>query len=436
MPLRLLVLSLLFAIPLAAQDAPPAPEVDAAAALITADSLKAHLAVLASNEYGGRNSGEAGNVKASEYVAAHFKKIGLKPAGVPDDAGQATWYQPFTFKAGKAEVSTRNVLGLLEGSDPALKSEIVVIGAHFDHVGQAGERNAGRMKSKSADPEDKIWNGADDNGSGTVTVLEIARGFAEGKLRPKRSILFMTFSAEEYGLYGSKHYAANPTMPLAKTVAMINLDMVGRNGTKPMDVGGVSTAAEWTARCEAAAKGTGLEITMSQPVLPYSDHFPFAAKRVPAIHFFTGFHDDYHTQADHVERIEFDHMTKISRFGLRLASIVADGPRMSYTGSGSRTLGVDAEEVNDEGAKTLELGEGEGGIRIRGVNEDSVASIAGIKKGDVIVSIKGKKLPRIDPLAMLRSELKTVKDGVDVPIVVLRDGKPVELKAVWGKVTY
>src|SRR6266850_3444875 len=252
--IRILALSLFLALPLCAQE-PAAPSaLDAAGALITADGLKSHLTVIAGDAYEGRNSGYPGNDKAAEYIVAHFKKIGLKAGGEKDAAGSATWFQG--FKVG--DRATRNVLGIAEGTDPDLKSQFVIIGAHYDHVGQSGEKNAGRMKSAGGDAEDKIWNGADDNGSGTVTVLEIARAVMEGKVRTKRSILFMTFSGEEYGLLGSQYYVAHPLVPLSKTAAMINLDMVCRNGAKPMDVGAVSTAAEWVALCEEAAKGTGL----------------------------------------------------------------------------------------------------------------------------------------------------------------------------------
>jgi hypothetical protein len=425
--IRALALALLLAAPLAAQES----ALDAAGARITPEGLKAHLTVIASDEYEGRNSGYPGNDKAAEYVAAHFKKIGLLPAGDKDAAGAATFFQ--TFQVNKRP--TRNVLGLVEGSDPELKSEIVVIGAHYDHVGKAGQANMGQIPGKKVDPGDKIWNGADDNGSGTVTVLEIARAFMEGKVRTKRTVLFMTFSGEEWGLLGSAFYVDHPLQPLEKIAAMINLDMVGRNGTKPMDVGGAGTAAEWTDLCAEAAKGTGLEYTTSKPVLPGSDHYSFSKKRIPAVHFFTGFHGDYHTQSDHADKIDYDRMAKIGRFGLRLLALTADRvPRMAYTApSGRKTLGVDAEDLDEDAAAALSLPAGEGGLKIMKVNEDSAGARAGMKLGDILVEFNGKKFPLEDPVALLRKELKDVKDGDEVPLVVIRDGKRTTLKAVWGK---
>lgn len=409
----------------------PAANLDDAAALITAKGLSDHLGVLAGDDYEGRNSGYPGNDKAAEYIAAHFKKIGLLPAGDKDASGAATWFQEFKV----VNRTTRNVLGRVEGSDPELKSEFVVIGAHHDHVGKRGQSNMGQFKSKRAEPDDEVWNGADDNGSGTVTVLEIARAFMEGKLRAKRSILFMTFSGEEWGLVGSKHYVDHPLVPLEKTAAMINLDMVGRNGAKPMDVGGVSTAAEWTDLCAEAAKGTDLAYKTSPGVMAGSDHYSFAKKRIPAVHFFTGFHEDYHCQTDHADRIDYDRMAKIGKFGLRLLALAADRtPRMAYTGSsGMRTLGVQTEELDEEGAVELALPPGRGGLRIMKVSEESAAERAGVREGDVLVEFNGKALELDVPLVTLRKELRAVKDGVDVPLAVLRDGKRVEMTATWGK---
>jgi hypothetical protein len=430
---RILVFSLLLVLPLSAQEAAKPSALDAAGARITGESLKAHLSVIASDEYAGRNSGFPGNDKAAEYIAAHFKKIGLRPAGEKDAAGETTWFQGFTL--GKPPRATRNVLGIVEGSDPELKKEIVVVGAHHDHAGQDGEPSPGRMVNKKADKDDKIWNGADDNGSGTVTVLEIARAFMEGKIRTKRSVLFMTFSGEEYGLLGSRHYVDHPLHPLENTVAMINLDMVGRNGNKPMEVGAVSTSAAWTDLCKEAEKGVDLEYATSPSVIPGSDHFSFFRKKIPVVHFFTGFHADYHCQSDHVEKIDFDRMAKIGRFGLRLLALTADRPsRIEF--SEPRKLGIDAEELDDEAAAELSLPKGSGGVKVLKVNENSAAARAGVKEDDVIVEFNGKAMPLEEPLAQMRTALKGVKDGDEVPFVVLRAGKRVELKAVWGKKVY
>jgi membrane-associated protease RseP (regulator of RpoE activity) len=168
--------------------------------------------------------------------------------------------------------------------------------------------------------------------------------------------------------------------------------------------------------------------------MPGSDHYSFSKKRIPAVHFFTGFHGDYHTQTDHADKIEYDRMAKIGRFGLRLLALTADrSPRMAYTAAGGRrSLGVEVEDLDADGAKKAGLPAGEGGLTIMKVNEETAASRAGVKVGDVLVEFNGKKFPLEDPVDMLRSELKSVKDGIEVPLTVIRDGKRMELKAVWG----
>ena len=364
------------------QDAKPQEEsgVEAGVKKVSAERMKKILTHLASDELEGRHAGYAGNDKATEYIAEHFKAIGLKPCGDKNDKGEATYWQAFEF-GGRTKLKTRNCVGLFEGADDKLKEEIVVIGAHHDHVGKGGDAtNAGRMRNGKADPEDTIWNGADDNGSGTTTLLEVARAFMEGRIATQRSVLFMTFSAEEYGLLGSVHYCKKPLFPLDKTVAMINMDMVGRNPEKKMDVGGVGTAEGWKDLVDGAMKGLDLKYRTSDMVSPGSDHHSFAQKKVPAVHLFTGFHDDYHCQSDHVEKISFENMEKIGKFALRLVVAVADRDgRMEFKGAGgggrvaARRLGVTGDDITEAEAEELKLAAEQGGVKLTSVEADSAA---------------------------------------------------------------
>ncbi len=409
-----------------AQDPERPPVVD-----VTAANLERHLKYLAGDDLEGRNSGYKGNDAATDYIAEHFRKIGLKPVGDKDEKGEPTYWQSFKVLARK----TRNCVGYAEGTDEKLKTELVVIGAHHDHVGKAGQADAGRMKNSKADPEDKIWNGADDNGSGTVTVLEIARAFMEGRVSTKRSILFMTFSGEEYGLLGSEHYCKKPIFPLKSTVAMINLDMVGRNPDKRLDVGGISTSEDWQKLIDAAAEGTGVKYGTSREVTPGSDHYSFYQVRVPAIHFFTGFHGDYHCQSDHPDKISYANMEKIGRFGMRLLRSVADEPQRIKPSfkAASKKLGIGTSDLTEDDYDALKLGDGEGGLQITSVADESPARAGGLQKGDVIVEFDGQKLPRKGTLEKLRELIGKSVDGVDVPIVVLREGGRAELKVRWEK---
>src|SRR6266850_323319 len=205
---------------------------------ITPELLRGYLTYLASDELEGRCAGFPGNDKATEFIAARFRDGGLEPAGDAGADGRPTFYQHFKIRRG--ELTTRNCAGLLKGSE--LPGEIVVLGAHHDHVGRRGQHRAGKLGEWTK--EDEIWNGADDNGSGTTALLGVVRAFAASGVRPRRSILFLTFSAEEWGLLGSRHYCDHPLIPLDKTVAMFNMDMVGRTDTEnAANAYGLGTAA-------------------------------------------------------------------------------------------------------------------------------------------------------------------------------------------------
>jgi len=214
--------------------------------------------------------------------------------------------------------TSANVVGLLPGSDPTLAAETVIISAHHDHDGSAG-------------PE--IWHGADDNGSGTVGVVALARAFMANPARPKRSILFAVFAAEERGLLGAYHMAMHPLRPLATTRAMINFDMIGRNETPsdqttglieiPADTTnrlnliGASYSPDFDRTVRAANRSVGLDLDdrfdrdNALNVFFRSDQFPFVLKDIPAMWFFTGFHPDYHHTTDTADRINYTKMTKI-----------------------------------------------------------------------------------------------------------------------------
>jgi len=237
---------------------------------------------------------------------------------------------------------THNVVGIVEGSDPQLKNTFVAFGAHYDHVGysdgQSGGRSPGRVTSGSND--DRIWNGADDDGSGTVTLMALARAFAEGQ-RPRRSLLFVWHAGEERGLLGSRYFADYPTVPMDKIVTQLNIDMIGRNRDDKPDesntvylVGSDRISSELHEINRAAnrslPKPLTLDYEMNDPsdleqVYYRSDHYSYAAKGIPIIFFTTGLHADYHANTDEVSKIEFDKMARIAQLvyetGLRAANL-------------------------------------------------------------------------------------------------------------------
>jgi hypothetical protein len=244
----------------------------------------------------------------------------------------------------------QNVVGIVEGSDPRLKNTYVAFGAHLDHVGYAeGEitHTDGNVRLLGAPgrvtpgkEEDRIWNGADDDGSGTVAVMAIAKAFAEGP-KPKRSLIFVWHAGEERGLWGSRYFADYPAVPMSEIVAQLNIDMIGRNRDDKASeadtvylVGSDRISTELHNLNRAANAAIARPLTLNyefndpndlEQLYYRSDHYSYAAKGVPIIFFTTGLHADYHANTDEVSKIEFDKMARITRMvletGLRLANL-------------------------------------------------------------------------------------------------------------------
>jgi peptidase M28-like protein len=243
---------------------------------------------------------------------------------------------------------THNVVAIVEGSDPLLKNTYVAFGAHYDHVGYADAeiatgdnprrtRAPGRVTPGALD--DRIWNGADDDGSGTVGLMALARAFAEGP-RPKRSLLFVWHTGEEVGRYGSLYFADYPTVPLDGIVAQLNIDMIGRNRDNNPDeantlylVGSDRISSELHAISRAANAALPRPMTLdyefndpsdTESLYTRSDHYSYASKGIPVIFFTTGLHPDYHANTDEVSRIEFDKMTRVLGYVYETASRLAN----------------------------------------------------------------------------------------------------------------
>lgn len=219
-----------------------------------------------------------------------------------------------------------NVAGLLRGGDPALRDEVVVISAHMDHVGVAGR---GFCRPAAAD---SVCNGADDNASGTASVVELAEAFAAANPRPRRSILFVTVSGEERGLWGSDYFTAHPPVPIARIVADLNMDMVGRNWTDTISAIGRehSDLGTTLARVEAAHPELRMhavdDLWPNERFFFRSDHYHFARRGVPIIFFFNGTHPDYHGPGDQPEKIDADKQARLTRLVYYLALDVANAP--------------------------------------------------------------------------------------------------------------
>ena len=270
---------------------------------ITLDELKEQLYFYASDEMEGRNTGSPGQKKAVNYLRDQYKKM-----GVPGGGQYGDYFQIVPGKAfGKPELSSENVLAFIKGRE--FPDEVLVISAHLDHVG---------MK------DDKVYNGADDDGSGTIALLEIAEAFKQAVndgYGPRRSILFLHVTGEEIGLKGSKYYADNPIYPMENTIANLNIDMIGRIDAAHEDnpdyvylIGSDMLSQELHDMSEAANKSSmnmNLDYKYngkSDPNRFYyrSDHYNFAKNDVPVIFYFNGTHEDYHKPTDTPDKIEYE----------------------------------------------------------------------------------------------------------------------------------
>jgi Zn-dependent M28 family amino/carboxypeptidase len=319
------------------------------------------------------------------------------------------------------------VIGALEGAGPLTK-QTVVVGAHYDHLGYGGAGGSlARLKKRA------IHHGADDNGSGTTAVLELARRFAALPKREGRRLVFMTFSGEELGLLGSKHYCKEPLFPLEDTSAMLNLDMVGR--LKPfkdtqkgnLKIDGANTAKVFGEMLEKLNQKYAFNLEKNPQLPAYSDHFSFYQKQVPVLFFWTGVHEDYHRPSDTADKINVSGMRRIVDLSEEvLTQLTTQAKRPEYAkvdvggstgarGNGPR-LGV---------LPTYEADEKDGFL-IEGTTRGSPAAKAGLQKGDRIVGLAGKPVKNIQGYMQIMGGLKK---GDTIEVGILRDGKPQTVKA-------
>ncbi|HEV2471652.1 MAG TPA: M28 family peptidase, partial [Chthonomonadales bacterium] len=315
---------------------------------------------------------------------------------------------------------TANGIGLLPGSDPVLRKQVVVIGAHLDHLGMGGP---GALDSST---RPAIHPGADDNASGAAGVMEIARYFSRAA-RPRRSLLFIGFSGEELGLLGSEWYVKHPVVRNAETVAMLNMDMVGRLREDKLIVIGSGTAKEWKSLIALTNKTAGFHIAQSESGFGASDQQSFYAQHIPVLFFFTGTHKDYHTATDTADKVNSAGEAKVLAFVAEAAERIADSnsaPTLQHISEPqqagpSRGFPVYLGSVPDYSATVA-------GVRLNGVREGSPAEAAGLKAGDVIVEFGGKPIKNIYDYSYA---LKDHHPGDTISITVLRNGHRVQLTA-------
>lgn len=398
----------------------PAPAVAPDSARILAD-----IAYLASDRLEGRRTGSPGNDSAAAYIARRYRSLGLA-AMTP-----TSYLQPFVARpaasahAGQPEVlPSQNVVAMLAGTDPVLRNQYVVIGAHFDHLGRSTEG--------ALDPEagDAIRNGADDNASGTAAVMELARLFRATPTR--RSLMFVNFTGEEEGLLGSAYFVDHSPVALDSIDAMMNFDMVGRLKNQRLIVYGVGTGTEFPALLDSANAGR-LKVFGQGDGFGPSDQSSFYAKNIPVLFFFTDLHEDYHRATDDVAKINAGGEATVVDIAEQVIRDVANRPgRITFfrvpakptVASSSSGSDVYFGSIPDMAAGDIK------GERVTGVTAGSPADLGGLKAGDVVVEFGGIE---VSDLETYSAALYAHKAGDVVKVVVIRDGQRLTLTVTLGK---
>jgi len=405
---------------LSAQECP-----DPATVIRALPSPLSHVRYLADDALQGRLGGSPGERCAGDYIAAQFKALGLKPAGEGGGYFQAVPLASIANSHAPGGTG-RNVLGMLEGSDPARRGQVVIVGAHYDHLG------LGEIGSTAPDQKGAVHNGADDNASGVAAMLQAARLLAEGP-RPARSVLFLAFTGEESGLLGSAYFTKHPTVPLAAARAMINLDMVGRLGSQPLVVYGADTAREWRQLLERLGAELGIELGFIGDGYGPSDQTSFYLVDIPVVHFFTNTHAQYHGPADDWQLIDSAGLGRIALLSAKLAREIAD-PAVQVTlvrGAGQKpgAVGGPGGGYGAYLGSVPDFSPVPRGVLLGGVSAGSPAEQAGLRRGDVIVRLGGAE---IADLQAMTNVLRQHKPGDTVEVVVLRGGAEQKFTAVLG----
>jgi hypothetical protein len=315
----------------------------------------------------------------------------------------------------------KNVIAALPGSDPVLKNQWIVLGAHYDHLG-LGDRN-----SMAPSQIGQIHHGADDNASGTAGVMEIARAAEADKPNWKRSVLFMAFAGEEIGLLGSSYYANHPTVPLSGIDAMLNMDMIGRVSNDRLFVGGVGTSPAYKPLLDDLDKTAGLDVSMTESGYGASDHTSFNVKKIPVLFFFSGLHSDYHKPSDTADKINADGAVKVMSLVYRLTdSLASSGQKLAY----NEVLAAQPAGRSSGGGYGPYFGsipdfrDDIKGVLFAAVQDNSPAAKAGLKGGDILTSFDGKTILTLSDYAYA---LRLKKPGDVVPVIVTRNGKDMKV---------
>jgi hypothetical protein len=385
---------------------------------------------LAADAREGRGVGTRGLEEAGRYLAAAFRKIGLTPG-----AAAGSYFQtfiiapdaPVAIRTNAGGKTIRNVIGVLRGRSRARRGQVIIVGAHYDHLGPGG---FGALDDP--DSTGKVHNGADDNASGTTALLEVARRLVRRPL--DRSVVFIAFSGEELGALGSDYYVKHATVPVDSITAMLNMDMVGRLRNAKLIVLGAATAQEFPALLDSLNHAAGeprFDLRASGDGWGPSDQASFYAVKRPVLHFFTDLHGDYHRSTDDVDKINIVGLEQVADFVADVATALAERPgKLSFVdapphqaSSGGAGYGAYLGTIPDMSGSP-------GGVRITGTRAGSPAEQAGLVAGDIITAI-GEKV--VANLYDMTDALRSHQPGDTVVVVVQRDTVKLQFTAILGR---
>ena len=390
----------------------------------------ADLRYLAADAREGRGVGTRGLEEAGRYLAAAFRKIGLTPGGA---AG--SYFQTFTIapdapialRTNAGGKTIRNVIGVLRGRSRARRGQVIVVGAHYDHLGPGG---FGALDDP--DSTGKVHNGADDNASGTTALLEVARRLVHRPL--DRSVVFIAFSGEELGALGSDYYVKHATVPVDSITAMLNMDMVGRLRNAKLIVLGAATAQEFPALLDSLNRSPGelrFDLRASGDGWGPSDQASFYAVKRPVLHFFTDLHGDYHRSTDDADKINIVGLEQVADYVADVATALAERPgKLTFVDAPPHQASTGGAGYGAYLGTIPDMSESPGGVRISGTRSGSPAERAGIMAGDIITAIGPKVVANLYDMT---DALRSHQPGDTVVIVVQRDTTKLQLTAILGR---
>ncbi len=396
---------------------------------ITVNDLRTHVEFLADDALEGRNSGTNGGRAAGSYLIQQLQAMDIAPG-----AGNKRYDQPF-------DGNMRNIIGLIPGSDPELKNEYIIIGAHYDHVGYGNAKN-------SNGPIGYIHNGADDNASGTAALLELAQALKKLPVAPKRSIILAWWDGEEIALLGSKHWLKHPTVDLKQLKASINMDMVGRLRKDKVEVYGTRTAAGWRNLVSQANQSDPLRLDYTWVMKADSDHHPFFDAKFPVIMLHTGLHDNYHRPSDDIQTLNIEGIERVSKLLFEITVKLADELPIGSFRDASRRETPDMRTQKERGLPPLggRLGvrwkdaeTTSEGLEVIEVAARSPAALAGLKVGDRMLSLEGNPITSTDSFrhqvlaapadVTMRVQRAGNDEPLDLPLKL--SGEPVRWGITW-----